>query len=69
MHELFLLMAVALTLGQFHIKGAIMVRTANVIHWPLAWAVPVALPLAKERQHAYIICHEDDLTFCITVEC
>jgi hypothetical protein len=67
--ELFLLMAVALTLGQFHIKRAIVVWTADIIQWPLAGAVPVALPLAKERQHACIICHEDDLTFCITAEC
>jgi len=59
----------ALTAGKLHVKRAIMVRPADVVHWPFAGTISMPLPFAKERQHASIIDREGDLTFCITAVC
>jgi hypothetical protein len=44
-------MALALAFDHLHVKGAVMVRAADVIYWPLAGAVAVAVARAKESQH------------------
>jgi hypothetical protein len=68
MRKLLLFMTAALASRKFDIKRAVMVWAADIIHWPFTRAVPMALAFAKERQHAFIICHKDDLTFCIKAE-
>ena len=56
----------ALAARQFYVERAVMVRAADIIHWPFTRAVRVALAFAKERKHASNVYRRVDLTFCIT---
>ena len=56
----------ALAAREFYVKRAVMVRAADIIHWPFTRAVRVALAFAKERKHASNVHRQVDLTFCIT---
>ena len=58
----------ALAAGEFDIKRTVVVRAANIVHWPFTGAIAVALAFAKERQHALSLCRQVDLTFCVRVE-
>ena len=58
----------ALAAGEFDVKRTVMVRAADIIHWPFTRAIAVALAFAKERQHALTVYPQVDLTFCVRVE-